>query len=492
MAGAGLWWQRAVGVLVICCAQVASAAGQARLVVVPSQRTQAADALASLVGSMAAPLAGVAVVVPTAQYTQAAQLARMGPNLASGSAGAVLLGTQVGATHALYLRAAAGPPVSAGKRRKRAQPRLTLVATLVDTATGETLMSMRYPAGVKGFEGPEFVPQVVADVKAALSAAPAAGALAEAAAVQVPAAVTKEDVRQANAPAVAATGAPSALATPPTPVSEIRPSPVSDPYTNAISRPSHRPAMALGLRVQLGLMVYGREATLASLGAPKMQYGFNRNAPGAALSQGTLGVEIFPVQMARRNKNRSFADGLGLHFAGRVGWPKTRISTTATATSLATNLRVGLTYRHLFGSTDKSPEAAFRLGYSRYAFSVPKASVFPSLSYSSVYLDISGDIPLGTPIVALTAEAALMPALHVANQGALLGVHRGGGVGAWVEAGLRLSPVRHFDILALFDWQHYGADFVGSTVLPNSSGQYANVTLREVSLGGRLAVGLTF
>jgi hypothetical protein len=475
-----------VGVLMICCAPAAQAAAQPRLVIVPSQRTQAAHALGALADSLVKPMGDIAVVVPTAQYVQAAQMARLGPHLASGSAGAVLLGTQVGVSHALYLRASS-QQVTVGKRKKRTRERLMVRATLVDTATGETLLSERYVASGRDLSGGALSTRLLADVKAALAAVPEPGVVAgrsQPAAADTAPAVAHGATEKAQEPAPSAP--PVSVAAP----KAARAEAVADAAPMAPAPTAGSSAMALGLRAQLGLSVFGRQATLSSLGVPKMRYGVGSNGPGPAFSRGTLQLEAFPVQMLRRHRTRKIYDGIGLHVGGALGWPKTRVSQNVIATSLISNLRTGLTLRYPFGPSPKSPEAAFRLGYSRYAFAMPQGAPFPSLSYSSVYLDVSGDVPLGTPKVALMAEAALMPALHVGNQGALLGVHRGGGVGAWVQAGLRISPVRHLDIYALFDWEHYAARFVGSTLLPNSSAQYASVTLKETVLGGRLAVGL--
>ena len=496
MAGAGLWWRRAaVGVLMICCAPVAQAASQARLVMVPSQRTQAAPALSAFVESLVKPVGEFAVVVPTADYIQAGQMARLGPNLASGSAGAVLLGTQVGASHALYLRVSS-QQVTVGKRHKRARERLTVKATLVDTSTGESLLSERYIALGKDLSAGKLTGQLLADVKAALLAAPE----------PVFVAVRPQPVAPAAAPAAshgAAPGAPqpepapvapaaAAKSTAAAPAKPVQPEPVVALAPSSPQQTFAAPARAQGVRARMGASLFNRQATLSSLDVPKMQYGVGQNGPGPMFSRGALQLEAFPVLLARRHRAPKIYDGIGVHFGGALGWPKTRVTATVTGTSLTSMIRTGLTLRYLFGSGPKSPEVAFRLGYSRYAFAMPEGAAFPSLSYGSVYLDLSGEVPLGTPKVALVAEAALMPALHLGNQANTLGVRRGGALGAWVETGLRVSPMRHLDIYALFDWEHYGAKFVGSTLLPNSSTQYASVTLADVVLGGRLAVGLRF
>lgn len=503
---AGLWWQRALGVLVVCWAPCAQAAPGARLVVVPSLRTQSTQEVVAFAETLQKPLADVAVVLPTAAYTEAAQRSLMGAHLASGSAGAVLLGTQVGASHALYLRATT-EQVAYGRKRKRTRQRATLWATLVDVTSGATVLSQRYPTGTSGLGGDELVAKVVVDVRDALaqSQLPAASP----AAAVPPAAVAQASGRSGTptSPAAASAApapdaAPVARAAHPEPhaaapgaaVAPTAGQEAADPYAVAIAgeKKAQGPDMQLGLRGQLGLMVFTRQSTLSALGVPKLQYGVSPKGKSPAFAKGSLQLEAFPLQLVRRHKPRAWYEGIGVHIGGAIGAAKTRTSAAASASSLLSGLRAGLTLRHLFGSSPRSPELALRVSYARVGFAMPPSALYPSLSYSGVSLALGAIVPLGTPRVSLVAEAALLPALHVGNQGALLGVHRGGGVGAWAEAGLKITPIRHLDILALFDWEHYNANFVGSTLLPNSTQQYASVSLRELLLGGRLAVGTTF
>lgn len=508
---AGLWWQRALGVLVVCWASLAQGAPSARLVVVPSLRTQSTQELAAFAEALQKPLADVALMVPTAAYTQAAQKALMGANFASGSAGAVLLGTQVGASHALYLRATT-EKVTVGRKRKRTRERITLWATMVDVSNGATVLSQHYVAGLKGLTGDELAAKVVVDVRDALRAvqAPAVAAAAvvpgqpgQEALAAAPAHTTPQGTpKQAEAPAAGhgTRGQSHAGTSHEEPqkgaaaATEKTAEAVADPYAVAIEseKQAQGPDMHLGLRGQLGLMLFTRQSTLSSLGASKLQYGVGQRGGSPAFARGTLQLEAFPVLLARRHRPRRFFDGIGLFVGGSLGAAKTRTSATATATSLVSSVRAGLTLRHLFGTGARSPEAALRLGFARYGFAMPERALYPSLSFSSVSLGLGAVVPLGTPKVALVAEAALLPALHIGNQAALLGVHRGGGVGAWAEGGLKFTPIRHLDILALFAWEHYAAQFVGSTLLPTSAQQYANVALREQLVGGRLAVGTTF
>jgi hypothetical protein len=499
MGGSRRGWGWVLSALVLVSGPKAQAATQTRLVIVPHQASSAAPAVAALASALAGPLAPSTVVLAPITYQQAAQAARLGPRAATNSAQAVRLGSKVGASHILYLRTTS-ETLQVSAKRKRARERLTLTAVLVDTTTGESLMSRRYIATARGIGTPELRKHVADDVAKALSQATAPQAVAQkttpaavSAPTASPTAATPTDA--APAPELTHDAAPSPVAAPP---ADSALSAATDPMAHppvpalATAQRAAPQRMPLGIRAHVGLQLYNRQATLSTLGATQLQYGVGVNGPAPVFSRGILQAEVFPVLMARRHQARRFVDGLGLHLAASLGRPATRIAGGKTATSQAVSLRGGLTLRHLFGAGPKAPELAFRLGYSQYTFAMANQAPFPGLRYSALYLNIGGELPVGTPKVALVAEGALLPAMRLGSDAAKLGVQRGQSLGAWVQAGVRYSPVSHLDILALFDWEHYGAKFVGSTLLPYVTRQYASVTLKETLIGGRVAVGVTF
>ena len=487
-------------------AQAAAAAPQTRVVAVPNGMSPQTGALAQFAAGLAAAQGLGVTLMPTSLYIEAARDAQLGPHEAFDSAYAVRLGGKIGASHVLYLDSLAQSAPARGRRKARERP--MLAAVLVDSATGETLFNRRYVAGADGLAAPTLRDKLMAEVLAALTQA------AQLAPPGAPSSLATEPaVAAAATHAPAAPAAPSA-ATPAAPVAagpaiavpvkrpgagSIHAEPAADEAAevSSISAPRAPAAapparMAWGVRAQLGLLLGSRQATLSTLGVPQLQYGVAQHGAAPVFSRGVMSLEVMPARMVRHRRARGVVDGLGLHVAGSVGALSTRTSATTISLGRAGNVRGGLTFAYLFGAGPRAPELALRLGYGRTAFSVPTASAFPSLSYSSVYIDLSTELPLGTRKVALVVEAAILPALRLGNQAALLGVQRGQGMGAWVEAGLRFSPVAHLDILAQFALETYGAKFVGSTMLPNSAAQYASISLRDTSLGARLAVGTSF
>lgn len=302
---------------------------------------------------------------------------------------------------------------------------------------------------------------------------------------------------EAKAEVPTATRAPAAKVapehTPMQPVAEAVGQPTLDPYDQALAH-SQRPIARdfPKLNAQLGLLIYNRQAVLSSLGTPQLQYGVPASGRAPMFSRVALSAESYVVRAIRHARPRHLVDGIGVHVGGTFGFPKTRAPGGTASSSLASSLRVGASYAYIVGQRAYSPMFALRLGFSRFSFAMPKNVLFPSLAYNSLYVGLGADVPLHTPIVALTAEAALMPSLSVGNPGRRLGVQRGGGLGASVDAGLRIRPVPHLDVYALFSWEHYAAHFVGSTTLPDAVRQFASVSAKDRSLGGRIGLGLSF
>lgn len=499
-------WQGLLGALVFLAGPLAQAGQEARLVVVPSEASVQPRTLAQFTDEVAAGIAAKHPLVATAQYRDAAKLARLGPRAGSGSGSAVLIGGQVGASHALFLRLTA-ETVTVGARKKRSRERLTVAAILVDTATGESLLSRRYLAGGRGLLRSDMAPKLLADVEDALStqrggavaaaprgpaAVPAKAEDAHKAAAEAPSLATPPPAPAVPAPVPApAPGVPAKRAHPPAAPAAAPAEPAAEAGRLAAA-PGPRPALERGLRAELGFALYGRQAQLTTSAGAAMQYGFEHTAPGPLFSRGTLKVSAFPILWARHNRARRFYEGVGVHFAGSVGWPRTQVAANTVATHVVGHVRGGLTLRLPFTHGPLSPDVALLIGGDRYAFALPAGTPFPSLSYTAAHIGLSTEIPLGTRHVALTAEGAILPSPKVGDEGPLLGGRRNRSLGATVEAGLRITPIAHLDLLLLFDWAYFQAQYAGSTLLPQATQQFANVVLRDTLLGGRVAVGTTF
>lgn len=474
-------------------ASVAEAAVRPKVVVVLATQAAPASLAAQELQALERELQNGASLVPLADYLRAAKALGIKPLASLGDEAAVPTGKVVGATHVLFLR----PQAS-----KRREPSV-LSVVLVDVATGETSLEQRISLTRRNLS------QVASKLSVAvIGACEAAGAAPAPAFVAPPVAVAQKSVPPAAAaasPSAAPQGLQSAplrhggrnaesAAAPEAPELVLPPVAGAD-NTAAASAVVRGPTWwqdenrsPLGIEAHLGALLFARVAQLNQQGIAQLRYGAAQGSRSPLFARGTADLEFSPSRWKRHNLR--FYDGFLLFARGEVGAAKTRTETAAIRSLINGNLRLGAGFRAPLWHGEKAIAASLRLGYSRYSFASTSGVPFVGVGFSGMLLQANLEVPLGMRRLALVGGAGVVVGVKSFGGAKLLGGGQAG-FGALADVGLRLS-LGHIDVIGEFAWERYAATYSGRSQVPNFSQQYNNVGLVDLSVGGRLRVGVHF